>query len=665
VRGIGKTGAQKLVQEYGTVQGIYGALEKGELEATEKVKNTLREGRNDAFQSRELVVIVKDVPIESTLEEMEFGDYKPEDVRDFFVGYGFRSILAQLDGAELDRAGGLEETKSLDAIKKIVKDIKKSEELAFLIVEGKEGLFGKEICELWFSFGGRFLKGIFGKLQPEQVLSELKPIFEDEKIKKISHDIKSQMHILDRYGIELRGAYFDTMLAGYVLNPGTRRYDLDTLALDFLKKQLGKNKIFDLVNLKNLLEGRIKKEKIERVLFDIEMPLIPVLFQAERVGVKIDKKLLAGLSEDFTKRLEQIDKKIYKLAGEEFNISSPQQLQVILYEKLGLKPKGGRIKRGKTGLSTAASELAKLLGAHEIIEFIMEHRELTKLKNTYIDALPKLLDKRDRVHTTFNQTITSTGRLSSSEPNVQNIPIRTELGRGIRKAFIAESGYILASFDYSQIELRLAAALAGEKHMIRAFERGEDIHRQTAAEVFGVKLEDVTKEMRRKAKAVNFGVLYGMGVQGLARSIKSSMAEAQDFLDRYYSAHPAIMEYVECTKALAHKLGYVETIFGRRRYLPEIKSYIEPVRAAAERMAINMPIQGTAADIIKMAMIEIQKNVVSDDVRMVLQVHDELVFEIKKGCEKKAVREIKEVMEHVYKLAVPLEVDVEVGNSWG
>ncbi|MBU4421889.1 DNA polymerase I [Candidatus Parcubacteria bacterium] len=664
VQGIGKVGASKLVQEYGSVDGIYDSLEKGKLDASEKVKDVLRAGKKDAYKSRGLVEIIKDVPIEMTLKDMEFGDYSTEAVDDFFVELGFRSLLSRTSAKSEKPETGVQNIFSKEKVKQLIKDIEKSDELGFLIIEGQEGLFGKEVQELWLSFGGRYIKITFGALKSKEVFDELAPIFQNEKIKKISHDIKSGMHILASYGVELRGVYFDTMLAAYILNSGTRRYDIETLCMEYLKKRPGETLLFDVVNLKNLFFEKLKKEKLERVFFDIEMPLLSVLFKMEEAGIKIDKKLLSGLSADFEKRLVEIDKKIYKLAGEEFNISSPQQLQVILYEKLGLKPKGGRIKRGKTGLSTAASELAKLLGRHEIIEFIMEHRELTKLKNTYIDTLPKQTDKSDRVHTTFNQTITSTGRLSSSEPNVQNIPIRTELGRGIRKAFIADSGYVLASLDYSQIELRLAAALAGEKNMIKAFERGDDIHRETAAEVFNVKPEDVTKEMRRKAKAVNFGVLYGMGVQGLGRSIKSSMAEAQDFLDRYYSSHPAIMEYIERTKALAYKTGYVETIFGRRRYLPEIKSYIEPVRAAAERMAINMPIQGTAADIIKMAMIELDKNVVEDDVRMVLQVHDELVFEIKKGKEKKAVSAIKEVMEHIYKLTVPLEVEVEVGGSW-
>ena len=664
VLGIGKVGASKLMQKYGNINNIYTSLESGDIDASEKVKEVLRAGKQDAYKSRELVEIVKDVSIEMPLEDMSFGNYNEQAVDNFFIELGFRSLLSHQNIKDEKSETGLQKVTSTEDIKKLIKDIEKSGELGFLIIEGQEGLFGKEIQELWLSFDGRYIKITFGVLKAKEVFNELAPIFKNEKIKKIGHDIKSEMHILAGYGVELNGIYFDTMLAAYILNSGTRRYEIETLCMEYLKKRPGETLLFDIINLKNLFLEKLKKEKLDRVFFDIEMPLLSVLFRMEKTGIKIDEKLLSGLSADFEKRLTQIDKKIYTFAGEEFNIDSPQQLQVILYEKLGLKPKGGRIKRGKTGLSTAVSELTKLLGRHEIIEFIMEHRELTKLKNTYIDTLPKQMDKNNRVHSTFNQTITATGRLSSSEPNVQNIPIRTELGRGIRKAFIADSGYVLASLDYSQIELRLAAALAGEKHMIKAFERGDDIHRETAAEVFGVKPEGVTKEMRRKAKAVNFGVLYGMGVQGLSRSIKSSMAEAQDFLDRYYSSHPAIMEYIDRTKALAYKIGYVETIFGRRRYLPEIKSYIEPVRASAERMAINMPIQGTAADIIKMAMIELQKNVVKDDVRMVLQVHDELVFEIKKGKEKKAVSTIKEVMEHIYKLQVPLEVDVEIGNNW-
>ncbi|MFC1612513.1 DNA polymerase [Patescibacteria group bacterium] len=434
VKGIGKTGAQKLIQAHSSVEKLYKDLEKDKVEASEKVKNTLREGKGDAIKSRELVEIVKDVPIKMTLEEMKFGNYKSEDVQEFFVDFGFRSLLVQAGfGDGKADATGLEKIDSLDKLKNFIKKTK--EELSFLIIEGQEGLFGKKIQEIYLASGNGMAKINFSpKFKSETALKELKLIFENSEIKKTSHDLKSQMYILDRAGIGLKGLYFDTMLSAYALNPGTRRYGLDALALDYLKKQLSKNIILDLVNLKNLLLEKIKKEKMERILFDIEMPLVPVLFRAEKVGIKIDKEMLAGLSADFEKRLNVIDKKIYKLAGKEFNIDSPQQLKEILYDKLGLKPESGRIKKGKTGLSTAASELAKLSGTHEIIDFISEHRELAKLKNTYIDALPKLLDKKDRVHTSFNQTVTSTGRLSSSGPNVQNIPIRTEVGRQIRKA---------------------------------------------------------------------------------------------------------------------------------------------------------------------------------------------------------------------------------------
>ena len=664
VYGIGNVGAEKLLKQYGDIDNLYEHLEKGKLEATEKVKGALQRGKKDAFASRDLVVLREDAPIEFSLEEMKFGDYDKEAVKEFFIEYGFRSLLAQTQlTADSSRLTAIREIASLSEIKKIINDIK--DELLFYIEEGKEGLFGKEIQTLHFSFNGKFFKILFNqKLKAKEIFKEFKDIFENEKIKKSGYDLKRQMYILDGSGIKLAGVHFDILIAGYILNPGERRYEMDVLVLDFLKKQMSKDLIMDLAMLKELFAKRIEEEKLEKVFFEIEMPLCSVLFRMEKNGIKVNQEKLAGLSADFEKRLQKIDKEIWRLAGEEFNIDSPQQLKVVLYDKLKLKPPSGRIKRGKTGLSTAASELEKLSGTHEIIDLISEHRELAKLKNTYIDALPKLLDKQARVHSSFNQTVTSTGRLSSSAPNLQNIPIKTELGRQIREAFVADKGNVLVSLDYSQIELRLAAALSGEQHMINAFTRGEDIHKQTAAEIFGIPLSEVTKETRQRAKTINFGVLYGMGVNGLAAATKMNRVEAEDFLARYYSAHPAIMEYIERTKALAYKTGYVETIFGRRRYLPEIKSYIPQLQAAAERMAINMPIQGTAADLIKMAMIEIYKNIVGPDIKMVLQVHDELVFEVKKSMAEKAAKEIKEVMENIYKLKVKLEVETEIGERW-
>ena len=682
VRGIGKIGAEKLLKKYGSVDGIYENLEN--LEATEKVKAVLRTGRDDAYKSRSLVVLRKDAPVKFSLEEMKYGIHDTEKVNKFFVDYGFKSLLEKeaVSSKQLAVSGG-REINTMNEAKKMLGRIK--DELVFYIIEAQESLFGKEIKEIFIASSGEMAKIVFGaKLKAPEFFNEAKSVFANEKIKKASHDIKNQMHILERFDVEVRGEMFDVMIAAYVLNPGTRGYDLERLTMEYLKKapastssrsessetrraSLGgpsENLIFEIINLKNLFAKRIEEEKLQKIFYEIEMPLIPVLFRMERYGIKVDKEKLAKLSAEFHARLKEIDKEIFKLAGEEFNIDSPQQLKVVLYDKLGLKPTSGRIKKGKTGLSTAASELEKLAGTHLIVDLISEHRELAKLKNTYIDTLPKQLDKEGRVHSTFNQTVTSTGRLSSSEPNLQNIPVRSEMGKKIREAFVSDNGCVLASLDYSQIELRLAAALTGEKHMIEAFLNGADIHRQTAAEIFGVPEKDVTKEMRSRAKTINFGVLYGMGAGGLAAATKMSRAEAEDFLARYYSSHPAIVEYVERTKALAYKTGYVETLFGRRRYVPEIKSFMPQVQAAAERMAVNMPIQGTAADIIKLAMIEIDKNVVNDDVKMVLQVHDELVFEIKKGKEKKALADIKEIMENIYKLKVPLLVESEIGEYW-
>lgn len=662
VKGIGKIGAAKLLKKYGSVDGIYKNLDK--LEATEKIKNTLREGRDDAYKSRELVILRKDAPVKFSLDEAKFGSYDREKVNQFFIDYGFKSLVeSQAASSKLQAASGKKEINTLNEVKKIITRIK--DELSFYIIESPESLFGKEIKEMQIACGGETAKIIFGKnLKVQDFFREAKAVFENEKIKKTSHSIKNQMRILGRFGIEAKGELFDVMIAAYVLNPGTRGYDLERLTMEYLKKAPSENLILEILNLKNLFVGRIEEEKLQKIFYEIEMPLVPVLFKMESRGIKVDKEKLAGLAADFTARLKEIDKEIFKLSGEEFNIDSPQQLKVVLYDKMGLKPASGRIKKGKTGLSTAASELEKLAGLHPIIDLISDHRELAKLMNTYVETLPKQLDKSGRVHSTFNQTVTSTGRLSSSEPNLQNIPIRTELGRQIREAFVSDKGCVLASLDYSQIELRLAAALAGEKHMIEAFLRGDDIHRQTAAEIFGVPLDKITKEMRQKAKTINFGVLYGIGAAGLAAATKMNRQEADDFLARYYASHPAITEYVERTKALAYKTGYVETLFGRRRYVPEIKSFIPQLRAAAERMAVNMPIQGTAADIIKLAMIEIDKNILSDDVKMVLQVHDELVFEIKKGKEKKAVADLKDIMENIYKLKVPLVVEAEVGESW-
>lgn len=434
------------------------------------------------------------------------------------------------------------------------------------------------------------------------------------------------------------------LIASYLLNPGERLYNSDELDFKELQKKL-------------------KDAGLWQLFEKVEMPLVSVLSNMEKRGIKIDVKHLEKMSGEFKKDLKKLTRQIHKLAGEDFNINSPQQLKKILFENLAISARGVR-RTFKTGaLSTSARELERLQGYHPIIKLIIKYRELQKLKSTYIDALPKLVDSKDgRVHTSFNQTITATGRLSSSNPNLQNIPARGEYGKEIRKAFIAEKGCVLLAFDYSQIELRLVAHLANDEKMIEAFNDGADIHARTAAEVWKVNQKDVTKEMRRAAKAINFGITYGMGARALAETGGMSIQEAQEFIGRYFSLHQGIKNYIDETKSLARAMGYVETMFGRRRYLQDIVSFLPGARAAAERMAINHPVQGTAADIIKLAMIEINKKT---KYSMLLQVHDELIFEVTKKDTKKATKQVKEIMENVVKLKVPILVDVSVGNNWG
>jgi DNA polymerase I-like protein with 3'-5' exonuclease and polymerase domains/5'-3' exonuclease len=415
------------------------------------------------------------------------------------------------------------------------------------------------------------------------------------------------------------------------------------------KSQLG---LFDNV-VKN-------KEKINAS--NIDQTLGPVLQKMQTKGILIDTKNLSKLSQETAKKIDGLEKKIYKEAGHKFNINSPQQLAQILFEELKLPV----IKKIKTGYSTDQAVLRELSETHPIIELILSYREIYKLKSTYIDALPKLADGENRVHTTYSQD-TSTGRLSSKDPNLQNIPTRTELGQEVRAAFIAPTGYKLLAADYSQIELRIVASIANDRSMIESFDQGDDIHAQTAAEIFNTKINKVSKDMRRIAKVVNFGIIYGMGIHGLVQTLGIRRDEAQDYIDNYFSFHPEVLDYMEKTKIKAFQKGYVETLFGRQRYLPEIKSKYPRFRKSAERMAINMPIQGTAADLIKMAMIQIDRELktISNKTSMLLQVHDELVFEIPKGDIEKVKKFVKDKMENVYELKVPVKVEISVGNNWG
>lgn len=518
-------------------------------------------------------------------------------------------------------------------------------------------------------------------------LSIMKDVFEDDNIKKIGHDLKQDILLLRQEGINLKGILYDVMIASYLLNPNRSDHSLETIVLENLlyKKRslsdiLDKRKSFDdlpidiateyaaenaelIMELKGILFERLKDEELEELYFNIEMPLIYVLADMEESGVKLDKERLSELSEELQDELKKIENKIYEIAGEKFNINSPYQLQRILFEKIGLKP----VKKTKTGYSTGMDVLEGLSEVHELPKQILNYRTLFKLKTTYVDALPRLINRKTgRVHTSFNQTMTATGRLSSSNPNLQNIPIRGEWGTMMRKVFIAEMGNILISADYSQVELRILAHISQDEGLIESFKNGIDIHTRTASELFGISEGNVTSDMRRVAKSINFGIVYGISPYGLAEALGISQKEAAVYIENYFKKHRGVKNYIENTINSAKKNGYVKTIMGRKRPVPEINSPNSNLRQQAERLAINTPIQGTAADLIKIAMINIWKELKLQKLKtkIILQIHDELVFESPEEELKIVMELIKREMEKAIPLSVPLKVDIGYGRNW-
>ncbi|WP_318448366.1 DNA polymerase I [Photobacterium leiognathi] len=531
------------------------------------------------------------------------------------------------------------------------------------------------------------------QLDRDWVLAQLKPLLEDPNQAKIGQNLKFDASIVARYGIEMQGIVFDTMLESYVFNSVVGRHDMDSLALRYLehknisfeeiagkgKKQLTFNQI-DLaqagpyaaedaditLRLHNALYPKVEAdEKLKHVFETIEMPLVPVLSRMERTGVYVDSMLLGAQSTEIAARLDELEKKAFEIADQEFNLSSPKQLQVILFEKMGLPV----LKKTPSGTpSTNEEVLQELALDYPLPKLILEYRGLAKLKSTYTDKLPKMVNPATgRVHTSYHQAVTATGRLSSSDPNLQNIPVRNEEGRRIRQAFVAQSGYKILAVDYSQIELRIMAHLSGDKALLDAFRHGKDIHAATAAEILGLDIEQVSSEQRRRAKAINFGLIYGMSAFGLAKQLDMGRNEAQDYMNVYFERYPGVLEYMESTRNTASEKGYVETLFGRRLYLPDIKSRNGLRRKAAERAAINAPMQGTAADIIKLAMIAVDHWVQQqpqDEVRLLMQVHDELVFEVKESALESVTAEVKALMEQAATLDVPLIADAGFGDNW-
>ncbi|PLX22032.1 DNA polymerase I [Candidatus Parcubacteria bacterium] len=697
---------------------------------TERIKNLLIEHKEDAILSKSLATIKLDVDIKFDLEKARFGNLELDKILELFSELEFKSLLPRVQ--ELSKketketsANKFERDKSLfkyiiveteKEFNKFLKELKKQKHFSFDTETSGFDPISSELLGISFSWKAdeafylvvageeRVDKevNLFNYSNPVETktksvhpwLEKLKPIFENKNIGKCAHNMKFDMKVMMNNGVNVLGIDFDTMLASFILNSSSRQHNLDVVTfseLGFEKistaELLGSGKdkktfseldtellgIYscedaDFTNKLYLkLSKLIKKNNFTKLFNDLEIPLIRILADMEQSGIKLDVGFLKKLGADTHKKLESIQKKTWKEAGEDFNINSTKQLKVILFEKLAISTFG--ISKTKTGFSTSADELEKLKEQHQIIPLIQEYRELNKLISTYIDTLPELVnEKTGRIHTSYNQTVAATGRLSSTDPNMQNIPVKTELGRNIRKAFVAEEGKVFVAFDYSQIELRIAAHLSGDTKMIKAFKDKVDIHTATAAEINGVKIDEVTSEMRREAKAVNFGVLYGQGPHGLAQNVDISYARAKEFIDQYFDSYKKVRQYLDKVIEQARVDGCVETMLGRKRLLPEINSSMAMVRKGAERMAINTPIQGTAADLIKKAMVDVYDFINikynKDDVKMLLQVHDELLFEVDEKVKSNFTKEIKGLMENVFKLKVPLIVDYKEGKNW-
>jgi DNA polymerase-1 len=706
VKGVGEKTAKDLISTYGNIEEIYKHFKK----LPPRAQRLLEGKEKDAYFSRELATIHREVPIKFDLPLAELKGYDVRKVREVFSKFEFRSLLTRLpDGGAnaqpslfSDTDGKQKETNDMPANYHLVEGEAEQKKLMEMLQWEKLIAFDTENeslgARLFPIVGMSFAIKKKGKIEAWYVpvtresVKAWKPLLENTLVKKVGHNLKYDVAVLQMSGITLQGIAFDSMMASYLLKPGSRQYGMDDLAVQELNYHPipltaligeGKNQrkvsevpLPDLaryaaedadvtLRLYETFAPRLKEAQLLNVLEEIELPLIPVLATMELNGVAVDVSVLHGLLKKVSKRLEKLTTDIWKLAGGKFNINSTQQLRVILFDTLQLPTVD--IKRTQSGFSTASSELEKLRGEHKIIPLLEEYRELAKLKNTYIETLPELVDKETgRIYTSFNQTIAATGRLSSTDPNLQNIPVRTELGQEIRKAFVADKGNVLVKADYSQVELRLAAHMSQDDKMIDVFRAGEDIHSATAAWVYGIAVDTVTPAQRREAKTLNFGVLYGMGPNAFARSAGISLEEARSFIGRYKEQYKGLTAFIEATLQDARVLGYVETLYGRRRQMPELHSTNPAISSQAERVAFNFPLQGSAADILKKAMIALEAEIDANwpGVKMVLTVHDELVCEVPAKQAKDFGAVMKKIMEGVITLDVPLIVDVSTGPNW-
>ncbi|RSZ27533.1 DNA polymerase I [Acinetobacter bereziniae] len=730
VPGVGAKTAAKLLNEYGSIDGILKNVDniKG------KVGQSLKDNVDGITLDHQLASIIIDLDLNISYEDLKLCDPDVEALRNLYTELEFRNQLQSLDHPNNPNSSTYKQTaqsaiKTEQAVESEITDQATSSSVDDRLGEATyHTVLSQDVWDKVFqrlSTAKRFAidtettsldyrvaemvgfslafdahdayyiplahdyEGAPEQLNRETIIQQIKPILEDPNIEKIGHHLKYDAHIFENHGIHLQGWFFDTMLASYVLNSVATRHGMDDVARVYLShltttfEQVAgkgaKQKTFNQIDIETaghyaaedahvtyrlyeVLERKLKEiPELNGILHNIEMPVASVLTSMEENGIELDLKFLDQLSVDFANTIQNLENQIIEIAGESFNVGSPKQVGEVLFEKLGLK--GG--KKTATGqYSTSEAVLEKI--DHPITQLIIEYRGLTKLRSTYTEALVKQANNdTHRVHTSYHQALTATGRLSSTDPNLQNIPIREEIGRQIRKAFIAPKGRVLLAADYSQIELRLMAHFSQDEALVDAFKNGQDVHRRTASEVLGVALENVTSDQRRQAKAVNFGLLYGMSEFGLIRQLGFTREESQNYIKQYFHRYPGIYEYMQRTRQVALEQGFVETITGRRLYTPDIDARNMMVRKGAERAAINAPLQGSAAEIIKMAMIEVDKILPKDQAKLLLQVHDELVFEVDEAVADQVAEQIKDIMQKVVTLSVPLEVEVGQGKNWG
>ena len=716
VAGVGEKTATSLLHDYKDLKGIYAHIE----DIPPRFSNKLEAGREDAELSRKLGEIVTDVPLEFDLESCRALGYDRDRIVAIFRELEFRTLLDRLEKqlGDVDELF-VSETKTTpdtetivvdtpEALEALVKRLDKSKAIAFDVETTAPDAVNSDLVGISLAVEpeqGYYLPvghnpDLAGspQLELDTVIEALQKPMTNPKIEKIGHNLKFDFTLLARHGLAAEPLVFDTMMAEWLVHPSSRNLGLKSLAwvrlgiemtsIDQLigtgRKQItmAEVPIADAapyaaadaeicLRLRPALEKELKERGQEALFGDLEMPLIRILAAMEMAGIGLDTEFLAGLSDELAERLGKIEAELFDMVGHPFNVNSTQQLSDVLFEELELKPPDGTRKTASGKFSTAADVLGALKEEHEAVALVLEHREIAKLKSTYADSLPEQINPDSgRVHTSYNQTGAITGRIASSNPNLQNIPIRTELGRQIRRAFIASRAHTLLAVDYSQIELRVVAHVANDKTMIKAFNEDQDIHSTTAAAVFGADINNVSSEQRRRAKAVNFGLLYGMSPYGLTRATDMTLAEAENFVDAYFENFPGVRDFITDVREMAASQGYTETLLGRRRYFPQLSKDGQPapaqVRARAEREAVNSPIQGSAADIIKLAMIAIPGALDEAELSadMLLQVHDELVFEVPKKELKETAQVVQDIMQSAYKLKVPLKTDAKSGQNW-